>query len=109
MDLTALLPLLDPLVVIELTGEQLAEALENGVSAWPALEGRWPLTSGVRFAFDCAKPAGSRVIRGSVMVGGELLDPARTYTLLTKEYLATGKVRLGAVCATRSNVVACEI
>ena len=39
-DLVALLPMLDPMVVLELNGVQLLQVLENGVSQWPALEGR---------------------------------------------------------------------
>ncbi len=41
-DLVAILPMVDNLVVIEVTGAQLVEALENGVSKYPALEGRFP-------------------------------------------------------------------
>ena len=38
-DLVTLLPMLDELCVLELTGSQLLEALENGVSMYPKLEG----------------------------------------------------------------------
>jgi len=32
----------DLILKVELTGEQLVKVLENGVSKYPALEGRWP-------------------------------------------------------------------
>jgi hypothetical protein len=35
--------------VLGLTGQQLLEALENGVSQYPKLEGRFPCVSGVKF------------------------------------------------------------
>lgn len=49
-DLMNLLPIIDPLVVLSITGAQLVEVLENGVSQYPKLEGRFPLVSG--FDFD---------------------------------------------------------
>lgn len=47
---------------------QVVAALENGVSQWPKLEGRFPQTSGVKFKFDPSKPAGERVVPGSVCI-----------------------------------------
>lgn len=41
--------------------------LENGVSAWPMYDGRFPLVSGVKFKFDGRKPVGSRVEGGSLV------------------------------------------
>ena len=38
-DLVTLLPMLDELCVLQLTGSQVLEALENGVSMYPKLEG----------------------------------------------------------------------
>jgi 5'-nucleotidase len=40
--------------------------LENGVSKVPALEGRFPCVSGLRFKFDPSKPAGHRIDPESV-------------------------------------------
>jgi len=44
-DLMSVLPMIDALVVIAVTGTQLLAALENGVSKYPALEGRFPQVS----------------------------------------------------------------
>ena len=41
-DLLLILPMIDPVVLLELTGAQIVATLENGVSKWPALEGRFP-------------------------------------------------------------------
>lgn len=41
-DLSCILPMLDDTVVLQATGQQLLEALENGVSMYPKLEGRFP-------------------------------------------------------------------
>ena len=44
-DLFTILPINDTLVTIEVTGEQLLQAFENGVSKYPNLEGRFPQVS----------------------------------------------------------------
>jgi len=38
--------MMDETVVIEATGEQILQALENGVQMWPKLEGRFPQVGG---------------------------------------------------------------
>lgn len=41
-DLLNILPMMDETVVLQVTGQQLLAALENGVSMWPKQEGRFP-------------------------------------------------------------------
>ncbi|KAI3425775.1 hypothetical protein D9Q98_007750 [Chlorella vulgaris] len=89
-DLVTILPMLDETVVIQVSGKQLVAALENGVSQWPKHEGRFPQVSGLRFAFDASKPAGHRIVSGSVTVGGNPLQADQVYSLATKKYLAEG-------------------
>ena len=50
------------------------EALENGVSQYPKLEGRFPQVAGVNFAFDPDQPAGSRIDPEFVRIQGEYID-----------------------------------
>jgi len=83
--------MVDALTVLEVTGEQLLAALENGVSKYPRHEGRFPQVSGLAFSFDPSRPAGSRVVPGSVKVRGEQLQANESYRLCTKGYLASGK------------------
>ena len=90
-DLMTMLPMIDPLVVVSISGADILLALENGVSQVPACEGRFPCVSGVRFAFDANKPPGKRVDAASVVINGEPIDLARMYTLATKEYMSKGK------------------
>jgi len=101
-DLTELLPMYDETVAVKVTGEQLLECLENGVCKYPAMEGRFPCVSGIKFKFDPTKPPMSRVVPGSVYVAKKSNGPPRldeyrpmelteTYSLMTKEYLAKGK------------------
>ena len=82
-DLVKLLPMLDELCVLGLTGSQLHLALENGVSQYPKLEGRWPCVSGVSFEFDSTKPGGSRIDPASILVNGKPLDTEKEYAVAT--------------------------
>lgn len=82
-------PFEDPCVVIEVTGQAIVEALENGVGTYPALEGRFPQVSGISFAFDPSKPAGSRC--SEVEIAGAPVDLKRPYKLCTREYMVRGK------------------
>jgi len=90
-DLLTILPMMDELILLEVTGKMIHDALENGVSMWPKLEGRFPQVSGITFAFDPSKPPGSRVNPEYVKVGDEYLDMEHRYKLVTKAYLGKGK------------------
>ncbi|KAL2753115.1 hypothetical protein ACRALDRAFT_1066043 [Sodiomyces alcalophilus JCM 7366] len=88
-DITLCFPFEDPVVIIRVPGSALRAALENGVSAYPALEGRFPQVSGIEFEFDPSRPPGDRVTY--VNVGDEPLDPDRKYVVATRGYMARGK------------------
>jgi len=90
-DLVNLLPMLDELCLLQLTGSQVLAVLENSVSQYPRLEGRFAQVSGVTFTFDAAKASGTRVVQTSVMVKGEPLLTDKKYRLCTKDYLRQGK------------------
>lgn len=109
--MTTILPFVDPIVVICITGQQLLDALEAGVSLWPALDGRFPQVSGIkfvfyhrvqlffliffciyddRFSFDPSRPAGSRIVEAKLLAPERDIDVTKTYTLGTKLYVAEG-------------------
>ncbi|XP_066020776.1 5'-nucleotidase isoform X2 [Pocillopora verrucosa] len=90
-DLSAILPMPDVLVVLELTGDQILEALENGVSQWPKLEGRFPQVAGIKFSFNPDKDPGCRILEDSVSINNEPLVKDKRYKVSTKSYLAKGK------------------
>lgn len=86
--LYSMLPFPNTLVVVEVTGEELKQALENGVSQVEEGAGRFPQISGMSFTYNPAKPAGERVV--DVQVGGEPLDPNRIYKVATNDFIAAG-------------------
>lgn len=64
--------------------------MENGVSLYPRLEGRFPQVAGVSFAFDASKPGGKRVDPSFVRIGDEYLNLEQHYRLATKSYMHSG-------------------
>ncbi|XP_028410070.1 uncharacterized protein LOC114532703 [Dendronephthya gigantea] len=90
-DLASILPMPDVVVVLSISGAQLLVALNNGVSQYPKLEGRFPQVSGMTFAYDPDMEPGQRVIESSVKVGGKNLELTRQYTISTKGYISHGK------------------
>jgi 2',3'-cyclic-nucleotide 2'-phosphodiesterase (5'-nucleotidase family) len=87
-DVLAELPFGNRVVTLELTGEQLRQGLENGLSQLPRSGGRFPQVSGVKLTADVSRPPGARIV--SISVGGAPLDPAKRYTVATNEFLARG-------------------
>lgn len=79
-------------VVLELTGEQIWQALENGVSQVEELKGRFPHVAGLRFLWNPKKAPGSRVEQVEVFLEGvwQPLDRKATYRLATSNFLAAG-------------------
>lgn len=78
------------MVVVKVTGHAILSALENGVSTYPALEGRFPQVSGIKYAFDPNLPPGKRVLR--VTTGDDkAIDLDKTYILSTRDYMCRGK------------------
>jgi 5'-nucleotidase len=88
-DITDCFPFEDPVVVIKATGADIWAALENGVSLYPAQEGRFPQTSNVDFEFDPGREPGKRVT--CVEVDGGPIDREKVYVLVTRGYMARGK------------------
>ena len=82
------LPFGNKTVVLRLTGAQVREALQNGVSRAAHPSGRFPQVSGLAFSFDGRRPPGERVTR--ITVGDAPLEDAKTYTLATNDFLARG-------------------
>jgi hypothetical protein len=62
--------------------------LEIGVAGPGPEDAFFPHVSGIRFAYNSRRPAGARVSLESIRVGGEPLDPSRTYTLTTNAAVA---------------------
>ena len=87
-DILAELPFGNKTVVLELTGAQLIEALENGFSEVENGAGRFPHVSGMTVRVELSAEPFSRVLE--VHVDGAPLDPAARYSIATNDYMAGG-------------------
>lgn len=82
-----ILPFANTLVLLDLTGAELLRALEHGVSHAGA--GAFPHVSrGTAYRYDPARPTGSRLVEATV--GGEPVDPAKTYRVVLNSFTAKG-------------------
>lgn len=88
-DIMNCFPFEDPVVVIQITGNDLKAALENSVSLVPALEGRYPQVSNIEFGYRPDLPVGSRVQWAKV--GGKELQGGERLKLVTRGYMGRGK------------------
>jgi len=82
------MPFGNTVVVLEVTGEQLRAALENGVSKVEDGAGRFPQVSGMTYTWNPDNDAGNRIV--SATVGGDPLDDGATYSLATNNFVSGG-------------------
>lgn len=80
----------DKFAVIEVSGQMLLEALENGVSKMPVNFGGFPQLSDMVYAFDVDRPVGHRILPDSVYIQGKPLDPDRMYRVATSSPMVEG-------------------
>ncbi|SMF29593.1 2',3'-cyclic-nucleotide 2'-phosphodiesterase/5'-or 3'-nucleotidase, 5'-nucleotidase family [Azospirillum oryzae] len=87
-DIYTILPFHDVGVVLDITGQQLWEAVESGVSAVEQLQGRFPHLSNARAEIDLTRPPGQRL--RSLSIGGKPVGRSTRYRLATSSFLAAG-------------------
>ena len=73
-DLKKIIPFPDQIILLLCDGKTLHEALENSVSQYPKLEGRFPQVAGIQFKFDPSKPSGQRIDPKDINVQNEKLE-----------------------------------
>jgi 5'-nucleotidase / UDP-sugar diphosphatase len=85
-------PFGNTITLVSLTGDQLKVALENGVSQLETVAGRFPQVAGIRYSFDAAKPAGSRItgVQIADAQGYSPIKPDATYRVVTNNFLLSG-------------------
>jgi len=87
-DIIKAFPFTNTIASIEITGQELMDALEHGVELYPEEAGWFPQISGMSMKFDPNKEKGSRVLE--VVVGGKPFDINGKYILATNDFMASG-------------------
>ena len=87
-DILSELPFGNTTVLVEITGADIKDALENGVSMIEDHAGRFPQVSGLAVTVDPDAAVGSRIVR--VSVGPDPLDRARRYKVASNNFMLGG-------------------
>ena len=87
-DIQSELPFGNSTVVIEVSGQDLIDALENGFSEIEKGAGRFPHVGGMAVRYDPTQEPGNRVVE--VSRDGQPIDRSATYTLAVNDYVAGG-------------------
>jgi 5''-nucleotidase/2'',3''-cyclic phosphodiesterase and related esterases len=91
-EVLTVLPFQNTIATFQITGADIKEALENGVSQVDEGAGRFPQVSGLKYTFDRSKPVGSRITSVEVKEGDAFvpLEAAKTYGVVTNNYVRGG-------------------
>ncbi|KAB2332649.1 5'-nucleotidase C-terminal domain-containing protein [Bacillus mesophilum] len=92
-EILTVMPFGNSLGIMQLTGEEIVEALEHSISQAPEQNGGFLQVSGLKFSYDSSKPAGECVV--SVEVKGtdgsfSELEADQTYAVATNTFTAKG-------------------
>jgi len=86
------LPFSNTLATVDISGADVIDALENGVSDIENAAGRFPQVAGLKYSYTLANPAGERI--SDVMVGSgdswAPIDEEATYSVVTNNYMRGG-------------------
>ena len=105
-----LLPFTNVLVELPMTGRQIVSVLEDAVANYldaGQSNGSHPYAAGLRWHLDMSQPRGARFsnvqVRHRSTGAWTAIDPARTYTVATNDFIASGRdgyTTFGTVYAT---------
>ncbi|MCO5566137.1 hypothetical protein L7F22_019813 [Adiantum nelumboides] len=73
-DILTIMPFEDAVIVRNLKGKDILEALENGLGAYPSQEGRFPQVAGISVDWDSSRPPGQRVVEVRLLKDVHLFD-----------------------------------
>lgn len=84
------LPFQNTLSTFQITGAALLDAMENAVSTYgnPDSNGRFLQVAGMTYSADLTAEVGSRITE--VLIGGEPVDPAATYGVVSNDFVRNG-------------------
>jgi 5'-nucleotidase len=88
-DLFAVQPFYNNLVTLSLSGAQLLQVLEQQWLSQPRPR-ILQVSNGFAYTWDAARPAGQRVVPGSVLLDGSLLEANANYRVTVNSFLAAG-------------------
>ena len=82
------LPFGNYVVVKNLSGQAILDALNHGISAYPATNGGFPQVYGINYTLNYSETADNYV--SNVMINHQTLIPIKMYTIATNDFMAAG-------------------
>lgn len=82
------LPFGNYVVVKNMSGQAILDALNHGISAYPATNGGFPHVYGIKYTLNFSETADNFV--SNVMIKGQTVDPMKMYTVATNDFVAAG-------------------
>jgi 5'-nucleotidase/UDP-sugar diphosphatase len=87
-DVLSELPFGNATVMVEITGQDVKDAIENGLAPAPQGSGRFPQVSGLSFQADIKQPPGSRVT--TITVNGSPIALTGKYSVASNDFMLGG-------------------
>jgi 5'-nucleotidase/UDP-sugar diphosphatase len=97
-DAFTLLPFSNTLVILDMTGQQIIDVLEDALANFidnDGSSGSYPYAAGLRYDIDASQAKGSRVtnveVNSQVSGSWTAIDTAATYGVVTNDFIASGQ------------------
>jgi 2',3'-cyclic-nucleotide 2'-phosphodiesterase (5'-nucleotidase family) len=87
-DILNVLPFNNFVILKEIKGSDIVQALEHGISLYPEISGRYPQVAGIDFTFAPDKEPGNRIIE--VTIAGQEVEPEKMYKIALNDFIAAG-------------------
>lgn len=87
---TSVLPFDNNMMLVETSGQTIWDALQNGVSAYPTSNGKFPQVAGMTYAFGHDEASGENTLTSVTLADGSDLDLAARYKVVINSFLAGG-------------------
>jgi len=87
-DILSVLPFSNRAIVLKVSGQEIKDIFEHGISDPEGKAGRYPQVSGMQLTYNPANPAGKRIT--GFTINGKPLQTDQRYTLATSDFLAAG-------------------
>lgn len=87
-EVTSVLPFDNNMMLVEASGKTIWDALQNGISAWPAGNGKFPQVAGMTYSFKAAETGNT--LTSVTLADGTALDMDARYKVVINSFLAGG-------------------
>lgn len=88
--IASVLPFDNNMMLVETSGQTIWDALQNGISAYPETNGKFPQTAGMTYAFSHDGTTGTNTLTAVTLADDAPLDLSAMYKVVINSFLAGG-------------------